>query len=162
MPRKVNNVHVRADEISVACSSAPPRDANGQARLRPRRRVRPIRIEEFPSIDAHRRRIRSYLQVVSNVGFVLADRFSRSPGLSPSLLLPPTVPPPLRSSLLRRNGRYHDSSCTTRKRNTQKEPRGCGPWTFAATGCRQTPTRRRRPDQELLTAASVSVGSPTI
>ena len=79
-----------------------------------------IRIEEFPSIDAQ---IRSYLQVVSTIEFVLADRFSGSRG---SLLLAKR----LRLSVTSQWALSRLASCITRKRNIQKE----SPSTFATTG----------------------------
>lgn len=66
------------------------------------------------------------------VGFIIADRFSRSQGSSS----PPASFSSLTSLVTRRRQRRRVSSCTTRrKRNTRKEriPRGCGSLTFAAS-----------------------------
>lgn len=173
---RVNNIRVwRVDEISVVAArpTMSPMPTAGRARLRqldnaPLRRVRPIRIEEFPSIDAHRRRIRSYLQVVSNVVVRLNGPVLEISGLSP-LSLFPFLPPPLFFAVLRRNGR-----ATT----TPRAPRGNviprrSPAVAAlrrsrghrlpanADSRRRHRRRRRRSGRELPTAVGFGLGSPT-
>lgn len=105
--QRVNNVHIGVDQIlpllPLRRHFATWRTTRRAASLSDQNREIPL---DRRYIERWRGSVRSYLQVVSTVRVVLADRFSRSRRFcSPPALLRISS----ESSLLRHNERYHDS-----------------------------------------------------